>query len=352
MYVDCGWSGFAKLNLHFFRSPMISRRLKWGVASIAAALLLLLVVVPTGADYFRQPAAYRKTIAKLIPGLPPYILSVEDIQKRKVDFIVDFYGFRYQGNTAYAIDAHIYLYGAYEKPELLFLRNTLSSLGPAAVFVDVGANTGQYSLFASLYSKEVHAIEPYPPLLPRLKALVDENRIDNIAVHPVGLGEAEARIPFYSPPEGNLATGSFVPGYFTNLDENLELQIVPGDVYFPRAGISRVDCIKMDIEAFEKPALAGLYATLQEQRPIILMELTVDPTLKETFKSFQELQSAFPHNYDFFRLTDRDLLSGAYRLQRFQPPFNRKKQFNIVACPREKANVIQMADDGHSADSS
>ena len=319
---------------------MISRPLKWSAAFIALALLLLFVAGPITVDYFQQPLKYRKTVAGLMPGLPPYILSIEDIQKREIDFIIDFFGFRYQGNTSYAIDAHIYLYGAYEKPELFFLRNTLTSLGPDAVFVDVGANTGQHSLFASLHAGKVHAIEPYPPLLPRLKALVDDNNIDNITIHPVGLGEEAAEIPFYSPPEGNLATGSFVQGFFTNLDEDLSLRIVSGDVYFPQVGIRRVDCIKMDIEAFEKPALAGLRKTLQDQRPILLMELTVDSELEETFKSFQELKEALPENYDFLLLTDKDLLSGAYRLIPFRPSFRGKRQYNIVAYPNEKAGTI------------
>ncbi len=327
---------------------MTSRRLRWSAALFAAAVLLLFVAGTAAVNYFRKPPEYRRTLARLIPGFPPFVLSIQDIQERNIDFIIDFYGLRYQGNTSYAIDAHIYLYGAYEKPELFFLRNTLASIGPDAVFVDVGANTGQYSLFASLYCREVHAIEPYPPLVSRLKAMVIDNNIGNIIVHPVGLGEAEAAVPFYSPPEGNLATGSFVEGFFTNLDENLTLQIVSGDEYFPQVGIARVDCIKMDIEAFEKPALEALRETLRSQRPILLLELTTDPSLEETFKSLQEFQSAFPDNYDFFLLTDKDLLSGAYRLRRFQPAFNRKKQYNMVACPNEKASALTMVFDGHS----
>jgi FkbM family methyltransferase len=328
---------------------MASTRKRWNAVFFTAAALLLFVAGTAAVNYLKRPPEYRRTLARLIPRFPPFVLSVRDIQERNIDFIIDFYGLRYRGNTSYAIDAHIYLYGAYEKPELFFLRNTLSSIGPDAVFVDVGANTGQYSLFASLYSSEVHAIEPYPPLVSRLKSMVVDNNLGNIVVHPVGLGEGEAAVPFYSPPEGNLATGSFVEGFFTNLDENLTLQIVSGDEYFPQVGIGQVDCIKMDIEAFEKPALAGLQRTLRSQRPILLLELTADPSLEETFKSLQEFRSAFPDNYDFFVLTNKDLRSGAYRLRRSNPAFNRKRQYNIVACPSEKLKNLTMVFDGHSA---
>lgn len=100
-------------------------------------------------------------------------------------------------------------------------------------------------------------------------------------------------IPIYSPPEDNLATGSFVEGFFTNLDENLTLEIVSGDEYFPQVGIEWVDCIKMDIEAFEKPALAGLRETLRSRHPILLLELTTDPSLAETFKTFRNSSRPF-----------------------------------------------------------
>ena len=275
--------------------------------------------------------------------------------RRKANFVVDTYGFRYQGNTGNFIDAHIYYYGAYEKSELSLVREILTALTPRPVMIDVGANTGLYSLFASKYAKEVHAIEPFPPILPRLREHIADNKIGNIVVHPVGLGEAEAELPFYSPPEANLSTGSFVAGFTERLgiaknrDEKLTLKVVAGDRYFPKAGITRVDFIKMDIEGYEKPALAGMRETLRGQRPIVLMEITNDPASPHFFQSMEELRAAFPQNYEFFVLVDTNPLTGAFQLKPFDPPFDRSFRFNIVARPAEKANWVPMKFDGEAA---
>ena len=231
--------------------------------------------------------------------------------------------------------------------KLNFLRDTLTSFGHDSVLIDVGANTGTYSVFASKYAKVVHAFEPYPLILPRLRQLIEENSIGNIVVHPVGLGATELELPFTPPPDDNLGMASFVPGFVQGKGDQIKLRIVPGDTYFPKAGITRVDFIKMDIEGYEKQALAGLQGMLRRYRPVVLMEVSINPALPNLFKSLQELHSAFPNHYDFFEITGRDI--GGYRLQDFRPSFDRASQFNIVARPNEKAGKIPVTSNGESA---
>ena len=132
---------------------------------------------------------------------------------RKADFVVDYFGFTYTGNTGNYIDANVYYFGAFEKPEIYFVRDTLTSLPPGPVFIDVGANTGLYTVFASKDAHTVHAFEPFPPVLQRLRALVADNGVPNVVLHPVGLGAEEAQLAFMSPPDDNLGTGSFLPGF-------------------------------------------------------------------------------------------------------------------------------------------
>lgn len=321
-------------------------------AYVGISLLVLLGVAAVSTGRFRPAKGYRAAFIELIsPGAIPPPAGVElldDVIRRKEDFAVNYYGLVYRGNTGHYIDANVYYYGAYEKPELYLLRDTLASIGPDAVVIDVGASTGLYSLFASKYAKEVHAIEPFPPALKRLRAAIAENKISNIVVHPVGLGQTEEKLGFFSPPERNLGAGSFVAGYTTKKHDDLKLQIVPGDVYFRQAGIQRIDLIKMDIEGFEKPALAGLHRTLERHRPIVLLEVTVRPDLPQLFKSLEELKAAFPENYELLEMTDRNSFTGAYRLKPLQRPFD-EDQFYVVARPSEKAKMVPMMFDGRSA---
>lgn len=48
----------------------------------------------------------------------------------------------------------------YEKASLLYLRDLLHDRG-GEVFIDIGANVGQHTLFMSKYARVVHAFEPW-----------------------------------------------------------------------------------------------------------------------------------------------------------------------------------------------
>ncbi|MCS6882529.1 MAG: hypothetical protein RMK84_01260 [Oscillochloridaceae bacterium] len=74
-------------------------------------------------------------------------------------FEVNFYGLKYKGDLGQYIDWWVYYFGAYEKAELLLMRDIVARRRNA-VCVDVGANVGQHSLFLSRYCAEVHAFEP------------------------------------------------------------------------------------------------------------------------------------------------------------------------------------------------
>ena len=128
-------------------------------------------------------------------------------QGGSIDFVASIDGIRYEGNTGNGVDNDIFYYGAYEKHILYFLRDVMRTVyGNRGTFVDVGANTGQHSLFISRFASEVHAFEPWEPVLERFRRMVEFNHIKNIVIHPVALGDENSRKPFYKPSEDNLGT--------------------------------------------------------------------------------------------------------------------------------------------------
>lgn len=251
------------------------------------------------------------------------------------EFSVDFFGLRYRGDVANLIDRHVLRFGAYEKHVLYFLRDALHALrGADGVFVDIGANNGHHSLFMSRHAKIVHAFEPYPPVIARFRSMIRENHLRNIVVHPVGLGERNADLPFFAPPRSNLGTGSFDPGKSGNRPAG-SLKIVVGDRALEAAGVRRVDLIKLDVEGYEKPVLTGLHRTLARSRPLVVLEVSLDSQRAMSFKSAAELRAAFPPRYaiQYFVLSSR--LDGAYEIGPAQIDFSRPGQTMAVACPTE-----------------
>lgn len=187
-------------------------------------------------------------------------------------FACDFFGLTYEGDLASYIDWNVYFHGAYELGLLKFLKAAATAAGPGAVFLDIGANVGQHSLFMSAHVAQVHAFEPWAAARDAILRKLDVNRITNVAVHAVGLSDRDQEAVYYAPTSSNLGTGSFVPGHNFSNHAAGRLPLVAGDSYLARHGIDRVDVIKLDVEGFEPQALDGLSAILSRCRPVVALE--------------------------------------------------------------------------------
>lgn len=276
-------------------------------------------------------------------------------------FTVDFFGLNYHGNLKINIDFHIYYHGAFEKPLLFFLRDAIQKLAPEEpVFVDIGANVGQHSLFMSRLASRVHSFEPFSPVRERLLHQIELNKLQHITVHPVGLSDANTRLPFFAPTGRNMGIGSFDASTTSKGNVSIgELELVRGDDYFLMQGIGRIDLLKMDVEGFEKPALQGLRETLRRTRPLIVCEVTYGKEL--SFKSHQDLLDHLPPDYELFtfdkrkqdgskarRRDARSRNSGEYRVIAYRDVLQ-TGQDDVIACPRESLEKLGLTKLGRLA---
>ena len=256
-------------------------------------------------------------------------------------FCVDFYGHAYQGRLHNSIDNHVYFYGAYEKHVLYFLRDMALQLGADITFIDIGANVGQHSLFMSRHVRQVCAFEPYPPVREQLEEKLHHNRVSNVTVFPVGLGDRDEKIGFFAPPEKNLGAGSFVTDY--NQGEHYrDLPVFRGDDFLARERIPSASLIKIDVEGYEVEVLKGLRKTLHRDAPVVLFEFD-RPSSK--FAGLEdELRNLFPAGYTFFTFTaprradgkvsrafrQRQRVTGDYALEPFDFQTREQQVLNIA----------------------
>ncbi len=299
----------------------------------------------------------RVLIVSFLSFILGFVLSQNNIKNNNqftfsnvFDYTISYYGLKYSGTSGSFVDNSVLFYGAYEKPEINFLIDLVKNLDSNnVIFLDIGANSGLHSLALSNLVKEVHAIEPYPPILEKLKYNISQNHLNNIFVHAVGFGQESGSLPFFSPPSINTAIGTFSKDFADNWNskskvtessKEISLPIVNGDEYLTNKSISKIDIIKLDIEGYEKFALLGLKKIINNNRPIIVMELNMNN--KEGFQDIEELFSILPKDYSGFEFNNKveDLYTGNYLLTKLK--VNNSDQRNIVLYPKEKENNVSI----------
>ena len=232
------------------------------------------------------------------------------------EFVMNFFGFKFKGNLNSYLDWNVFFYGAYEREFLLLLRDLIDgNLNP--VFIDVGANVGQHSLFLSRFCESVHSFEPNPVVRKKLKDNIRLNSVNNIVVHGVGLGVYTESLPFYFPKGCNQGTGSFIEGYSQNNEKGDSLlKLENGDRYLSQLELEKIDLIKIDVEGFEKNVLTGLRDTINKYRPIITMEYS--ETTKKSFSCLEELTGLLPEGYKIMRIVCNDPCWGIFNIPKYK----------------------------------
>jgi len=271
-------------------------------------------------------------------------------------FSANFYGIQYQGNLNNSVEFTLFYMGAFEKPLLLFLCDTMLKLklsvgGSKQSFFDIGANIGQHSLFMSLHADQVHSFEPYYAVSQKLERHIELNGISNIQLHKVGLSNQQEELDFYAPTGRNQGIGSFDAGTVSKGNKNLgKLALVRGDDYLAQNNLKDIALLKIDVEGFEKNVVTGLKDTLERSRPVIVVEVTYGNPI--SFASLDELKAALPIGYVLFQFNNRKAdgskarrrgarakLSGDYELIPFDE-WRISGQDDVIACPEEKLKQL------------
>lgn len=145
------------------------------------------------------------------------------------------------------------------------------------VMVDVGANTGGYSLsVAAEYSEAtVVAIEPNPRVMATLRANVAasafEDRIQSVEI---GLGAEDGSLPFYRSSYHEL--GSFnrynAERWGARIVDSEEVPIRTLDSLVAEGAVPPPDHLKVDTEGLGLAVLRGARTTLATHRPFVYIE--------------------------------------------------------------------------------
>lgn len=171
----------------------------------------------------------------------------------------------------------IFFRGSYSSSQLPILERHLSE---QSVFLDLGANQGEFSIAAARIAKrgKVIAFEPVAEYRDRLLENAKLNQFTNIVAVPVALGDSEGSVPIYDDDssffDGTRNEG--VTSLFATEGRNHAREYVAVrrlDDVLKDMGVGHVDVMKLDVEGGEWAALKGAINTILQCRPILILEV-------------------------------------------------------------------------------
>ena len=235
--------------------------------------------------------------------------------------------------------------------ELLLIQLFLKQ-NPEGVFIDVGANLGQYLYQAEqCISKEnIIGFEPHPQLNHRLKQLFKGCQIYEAALSD-HQGTAQFKIPYFDSRE--IHTRGTLKTEHTELEETnaklIEVDIDTIDHFTTSTGIQNVSVIKIDVEGAEFDVVKGAINTIQKNQPILIIEIEqrhhqID--IKEQIKSIEQMGNYLCLYFDALSQTLKQDVHSRSILE-LQSPENHAKnrQFinNFIFVPKQMLESGQIA---------
>jgi len=206
--------------------------------------------------HFRSPALFERSARRLYS---------ETLQRLgRVPYMVRAQGARFVVDPSDLIDRCIALYGMWDEIQLEELAE-LANRRKIDVFVDIGANTGFYSVMFAVknLAERIVAFEPDPGNFARLTANLRANDLaGRIEAVPLAIGDADSEVTLFEGARYNRGESTIVVPEQTPQEVKFRVRQVRLDDAYAIAGKTLI--VKMDVEGYEFHALDGMQRTLRD----------------------------------------------------------------------------------------
>lgn len=162
--------------------------------------------------------------------------------------------------------------GTLEPPVQEALRRLLA---PGAVFYDIGANVGFFTILGARLvgpGGRVVAFEPVPACARAVARNAELNGFDHATVRAQAVGAAGGSATLLVVGEASWSHLAST-GRHADVRDELEVEVVAIDELVGAGEIPPPDVVKLDTEGAELQVLHGMRATIAEHRPAIVCEL-------------------------------------------------------------------------------
>jgi FkbM family methyltransferase len=215
-------------------------------------------------------------IRRMYPSLMKRIYK-----NKKIRF--QFFNINLVGNINEPMDKEIFLFNTYENNQIIFLLENINKFNPE-YFLDIGANSGIYSLIISNKFKNIK-IKSFEPVAETIKKFQNNlklnNKLKNIRLYKYGLSNKNLNLLMKAQIRNNYIQSG---GYgVVRVGENLDNLHVEKNLFKIGDNVIKLKnkkiCIKIDTEGHENEVLQGLKKLLTRNKIFLQIEI-----FKENFK--------------------------------------------------------------------
>lgn len=205
--------------------------------------------------------------------------GVIDVHFDKYQFKINHYG--------YQLENELFWRGLTNGWEKISMQLWIELSKKSTVVLDIGANTGIYSLVSKSINKkaEVFAFEPVHRVYNKLNANNELNQFD-IKTFEIALSNNDGDAIIYDSPTEHVYSVA-VNKNIAEIENAIETKISTKKLssFIKEQNITHIDLIKLDVETHEPEVLEGMGEYLQMYKPTWLIEILND----EVGKKVQEL---------------------------------------------------------------
>ncbi len=210
-----------------------------------------------------------------------------------------FRGIKMRVDLSKQMGAAIFWRGAHDWAPIFALEKVVKS---GDIVLDIGANQGEYSLWAARKTGQkgkVYAFEP-------LKSMYDQ-LLHNISLNPkyasvinpiqIGLSDEENRLNLYSGNLENEGVNTLFPDTDSTMLETIQLKKL--DDIVKEIKIGKIDGIKIDVEGAEFMVLKGGFETIKKNMPYLFIEINKEACRKAGYEAAAIFDLLTPLGYKF-----------------------------------------------------
>ena len=225
------------------------------------------------------------------------------------------------------------------EPETIWIWKLLAIR--AKTVIDIGANTGIYSLLTKAINPpcSVYSFEPSKTTFAKLVKNIEMNHFD-IDAFQLAISNKNSESVFYDVFDEHQTSASLSPkmlkdnpGYTGALNE-YKVKTITFDRFVEENNITTVDLIKVDVELHEPEVFEGMQLTIEKMQPIIVFEVLL-PEIADRLNEFFYMKEYILFHLETdsgkaFRLKEVEKLVGLVNFD-----------WNYLACPAEKIPFLK-----------